>query len=93
MKEELAELEGEWGQGGRGGDSHRLADEIGDVLFAVVNLARKLGIEPSQALERANDKFTRRFEQVERLAAQRGLELGRASLEELEVLWEEVKRG
>jgi uncharacterized protein YabN with tetrapyrrole methylase and pyrophosphatase domain len=63
------------------------------VLFAVVNLARKLGIEPSQALERANDKFTRRFEQVERLAAQRGLELGRASLEELDVLWEEVKRG
>ena len=95
VKEELAELEGEWGQGeGRGGvDAERLADEVGDVLFAVVNLARKLGIEPSQALERANDKFTRRFEQVERLAAQRGLELGRASLEELEVLWAEVKRG
>ncbi len=89
VKEELTELEGEWGKG----DGERLAEEIGDVLFAVVNLARKLGIEPSQALERANDKFTRRFEQVERLAAQRGLELGRASLEELEVLWEEVKRG
>src|SRR5713226_349910 len=89
VKEELTELEGGWGEG----DGERLAEEIGDVLFAVVNLARKLGIEPSQALERANDKFTRRFEQVERLAAQRGLELGRASLEELEVLWEEVKRG
>ena len=89
VKEELTELEGEWGKG----DGERLAEEIGDVLFAVVNLARKLGIEPSQALERANDKFTRRFEQVEQLAEQRGLELGRASLEELDALWEEVKRG
>jgi MazG family protein len=89
VKEELTELEGEWGRG----NGERLTDEMGDVLFAVVNLSRKLGIEPSQALERANDKFTRRFEQVEQLAEQRGLELGRASLEQLDTLWEEVKRG
>jgi MazG family protein len=89
VKEELAELEGEWGKG----NGERLTDELGDVLFAVVNLARKLGIEPSQALERANDKFTRRFEQVEQLAGELGLELGQASLEQLDALWEEVKRG
>src|SRR5213593_1701164 len=88
VKEELAELEGETGSGKR----ERLKDEIGDLLFAVVNLARKLEIDPRAALEQANDKFTRRFEQVERLAEARGLELGRASLEELDELWEEVKR-
>jgi len=58
-----------------------------------VNLARKLGVEPGQALERANAKFTKRFEQVEKLAEERGLEMGRASLEELDRLWDEVKRG
>ncbi len=89
VKEEIAELEGEWGKG----NGERLSDEMGDLLFAVVNLARKLGIEPSQALEKANDKFTRRFEGVERLAEERGMEIGRASLEELDALWDEVKRG
>jgi MazG family protein len=67
-------------------------EEVGDLLFAVVNLARKLGIEPGQALERANDKFRTRFQQVEQLAAERGLTLGRATLDELDALWDEVKR-
>jgi len=88
VKEEIVELERETGIGKR----EAIEDELGDLLFAVVNLSRKLGLEPGQALERANDKFTRRFEQVERLADQRGLELGRASLEQLDALWEEVKR-
>jgi len=87
VKEELAELEGETGSGKR----ERLEDEVGDLLFAVVNLARKLAIDPRAALERANDKFQRRFEAVERLAEARGLELGRASLEELDRMWDEVK--
>jgi len=56
-----------------------------------VNLARKLAIDPRAALERANDKFQRRFEAVEQLAEARGLELGRASLEELDQMWDEVK--
>lgn len=89
MKEEIVELERETGLGKR----ERLEDEIGDVLFAVVNLARKLEIDPRAALERANDKFQRRFEAVERLAAERGVEVGRASLEQLNRLWDEVKRG
>src|SRR5882672_7826914 len=88
VREETAELEREAGAGRR----DKLEEEIGDLLFAVVNLARKLSVEPRQALERANAKFTERFENVEKLAAERGLEMGRASLEELDKLWDEVKR-
>jgi len=89
VQEEIGELERETSNGKR----ETIEDEVGDVLFAVVNLARKLGVEPNQALEKANDKFTRRFETMERLAEQRGVEVGRASLEELDSLWDEVKRG
>ncbi len=88
VKEEVAEVERETGAGSR----DKLEEEIGDLLFAVVNLARKLSVEPRGALERANAKFTRRFEQVEALAGERGLEMGRASLEELDKLWDEVKK-
>jgi MazG family protein len=87
VKEETAELERETGDGRR----ETIEEELGDLLFAVVNLARKLGVEPSQALEKANDKFTKRFGAVERLADERGVELGRAKLEELDRLWDEVK--
>src|SRR5438132_886905 len=87
VKEELAELEGETGTGKR----ERLEDEVGDLLFAIVNLARKLAIDPRAALERANDKFQRRFEAVEQLAGQRGVDIGHAGLDELDKLWDEVK--
>ena len=87
VKEEISELERETGHGKR----ETIAAEIGDLLFAVVNLARKLAIDPHTALERANEKFVRRFEGVERLAASRGLVMGQASLEELDKLWEMVK--
>jgi MazG family protein len=87
VKEEVAEVE----QATDNKQRDAIEDEIGDLLFAVVNLARKLSINPGAALERANAKFTGRFEQVERLAQERGLELGRASLEELDHLWDEVK--
>jgi len=89
VKEEVDELEREIDRGTR----ERLEAELGDVLFAVVNLARKLGIDSETALARANAKFVRRFEQVKRLAAARGLELGRASVEELDEIWEEIKDG
>src|SRR5213078_2812769 len=84
VKEETAELEREAERDAR-------EAELGDLLFAVVNLSRKLGIEPNQALEKANAKFTRRFEAVEQLAGERGLDVGRASLEELDKLWNEIK--
>ena len=66
--------------------------ELGDLLFAVVNLCRRAGVHPALALDRANDKFVRRFEAVERRAAERGLVMGDATLDELDAIWDEVKR-
>jgi len=75
-------------------DEHHeaLEDELGDLLFAVVNLCRKAGVHPALALDRANVKFARRFRRVEELAAERGIKVGNASLEELDKIWDEVKR-
>jgi MazG family protein len=87
VKEEIGELEKEQ----RSGDREQIEEEMGDLLFAAVNLARKLAVEPGQALDRANAKFKKRFEAVEKLAEEHGLEMGRASLEELDQLWNEVK--
>jgi MazG family protein len=67
--------------------------EIGDVLFAAVNVARKAGVHPSNALRHATDKFVRRFRALERKAEARGVELGRADLAALDRLWDEVKAG
>ena len=71
--------------------SEALVEEIGDLLFAVVNLARKAGVQPGPALDGANRKFRDRFEAVERLAEARGIELHGAGLELLDRLWDEVK--
>ena len=65
--------------------------EIGDVLFAAVNVARKAGVHPATALRAATDKFVRRFRALERRAEAAGVELGRAGLAELDRLWDEVK--
>ena len=73
--------------------SDRLVQEIGDLLFAVVNLARKAGVDPGTALDRANRKFRDRFEAIERLAEDRGLDLDSAGLDALDRLWDEVKAG
>lgn len=72
--------------------SDALEEELGDLLFAVVNLTRLAGTHSLQALQRANQKFTARFDALERLARERGVELGKASLAELDVLWDEVKK-
>lgn len=72
--------------------SPALGEELGDLLFAVVNLTRLAGAHALNALQRANRKFTARFEALERLAAERGVVLGEATLEELDALWEEVKK-
>ena len=71
----------------------RIAEELGDLLFACVNLCRKAHVHASLALDRANLKFQHRFEQVERLARERGIVIGQASLADLDALWDEVKRG
>lgn len=74
-----------------GGDEARVRDELGDLLFAVVNVARHLGVEPEGALRAATQKFRGRFEQVERLARERGIDLHTAGLTTLDALWDEVK--
>lgn len=68
-------------------------EELGDLLFAVVNLVRLAGAHPVTALDRANRKFHRRFQGIEALARERGIALEEASLEALDDLWEEVKAG
>lgn len=74
------------------GSADDVAAEVGDLLFAVVNVARHLGVEPEAALRAASRKFRTRFEAVERLAAERGVALHDAGLDTLDALWDEVKR-
>jgi uncharacterized protein YabN with tetrapyrrole methylase and pyrophosphatase domain len=90
VREELSEVEQET-QPGRAADRERVEHEVGDLLFAVVNLARKLNCDPRAALEKANARFVGRFRGMEQLAAQRGIRIGYAGLEELDRLWEETK--
>jgi MazG family protein len=86
VREELTECEAALDQ-----DREALDHEIGDLLFAVVNVARKVAIPPGGALARANRRFRTRFEGVERLAAARGIRMEEAGLEALDQLWTEVK--
>lgn len=89
VSEELAEVE----EALAGGSPDAVEEELGDLLFTVVNLVRLAGAHPVVALARANRKFHDRFDALERLAAERGVALGEASLAELDVLWEAVKAG
>lgn len=74
------------------GDSRRVQDELGDMLFSVVNLARFLGVDPEAALAGTVTKFTDRFGYVERRLREQGQDLRAATLEEMDRLWEEAKR-
>ncbi len=73
-------------------DRERLEEEMGDLLFAIANLSRKLGIEPESALRRADDKFARRFTELERRFHARGQSLQDRSLDEMESEWSRIKR-
>lgn len=88
VREELDEVSVEID---RGSDPARLEDELGDVLFTCVNLARKLGTDPETALRRTNAKFERRFRDVETFAAKDGKFLNDLDIEALEALWERAK--
>jgi MazG family protein len=77
---------------GAAGAAPAVREEVGDLLFTVANLARKLEIDPEAALAAANRKFRRRFEHVERGLAARGQRLGEATLAEMDALWDEAKR-
>ena len=70
----------------------RLEDEVGDLLFVLVNLARYLALDPESALRKTNRKFRRRFEYLEGKLREQGRKPADASLEEMEALWQESKQ-
>jgi len=95
VQEELDEVRAELGGSAATLDRGRLdavEDELGDLLFAVVNLCRKAGVHAALALDKANAKFVRRFGEVEALAHERGLDVATVGLAALDALWDEVKR-
>ncbi|MFC1616883.1 nucleoside triphosphate pyrophosphohydrolase [Candidatus Margulisiibacteriota bacterium] len=73
-------------------DKDKLAEEVGDLFFSLVNACRKLGIEPEEALKISNRKFKKRFQKVEQICAEKGKAVDEFSLEELDGFWEEVKK-
>ena len=85
LREELAELE-------QARTQAEITDEMGDVLFALVNLARFQKVEAELALQQANDKVTRRFNYIERQVQESGRRVAELSLEELDAIWDEAKR-
>lgn len=89
LREEIEELAAEIVPGRAPSDA--LVEEVGDVLFSAVNLARKLGIEPEDALRGGNRKFERRFAYIEKRLAAQGRRPEQATLEEMEALWQEAK--
>jgi len=88
IAEELAELRAEWRAGAPSG---RFADELGDLLFACVNLARRAGVDAEAALRAGNEKFARRFRRIEALLAEAGRTPGESTLSEMDALWERAK--
>jgi ATP diphosphatase len=89
IREELEEIEAEIE---KPRSDEALEEELGDVLFAVANLARHLKLDPEKALRRGNEKFRRRFAFIERRLAEQGRPLGGTSLEEMEEIWQQAKR-
>jgi ATP diphosphatase len=87
IREEAGEIEAALDRG----DAGELADETGDLMFALVNLARHTGVDPELALRGTNAKFERRFGYIERALAQQGRSLESASLAEMDALWNEAK--
>lgn len=87
VNEELRELKHEVDAG-----SMKQADELGDLLFSIVNYARFLGIDPDEALERTNRKFIQRFQFLERESAKDGKRMGEMTLAEMDAYWERAKK-
>lgn len=88
VEEEMEELKVEAEQTNK---EEKLSEEFGDLLFAMINYARKADINPSHALEQCNKKFIRRFEYIEQEAEKKNISLPSMSLEEMENLWQEAK--
>ncbi|MFZ7142937.1 nucleoside triphosphate pyrophosphohydrolase [Avibacterium avium] len=89
VQEELQEVQAELARPQQ--DQAKIEEEIGDLLFAVANLSRHLHCSPEETLRKANQKFERRFRQLETLAQQQGKSLQNSTLQELDALWDKVK--
>jgi len=89
LREEIGELEEAIAQG----ETAAMEEELGDLLFSVVNLARKIGVESEAALAAMNEKFIRRFHAVEDQLTAAGKKLGEATLEEMDAAWDAAKAG
>jgi tetrapyrrole methylase family protein/MazG family protein len=87
LDEEMAELREAVGTG----DLQRMEDEVGDLLFTIANIARKIGVNAEEALQSTNRKFTRRFGSMESQVRERGQNLDELTLEEMDSLWDEAK--
>jgi ATP diphosphatase len=87
LDEEIGELRAEL----PAADPVRLTDEVGDLLFVLANLARKLNLDPETCLRHANDKFSRRFNAMERTIEAEGKSLSEMKLDEMEAAWQQVK--
>ncbi|MBI1400461.1 nucleoside triphosphate pyrophosphohydrolase [Hyphomonas sp.] len=88
LEEEIAEVK----EAIAGGDADAIEDEVGDLLFVVANLARRLSVDPEQALRKANAKFERRFRAMEQAASDERVDFSALSLDEQEAYWQRVKR-
>ena len=88
VMEELHEFEEAWA----GGNPERMEDELGDLLFAIVNLGRFLSLNPEEALRKTICRFQKRFSYVEDTLNKQGRNLSDATLEEMDILWEQVKK-
>jgi tetrapyrrole methylase family protein / MazG family protein len=91
LLDKLREEAGELAQARESGDADEVEDEVGDLLFMAVNIARFLTVNPELALKRANGKFRRRFAYIESELRAQGRALDDSSLEEMEVLWQKAK--
>ena len=91
LREKLVEEFDELMEALQGGDDRGIQEEVGDLLFAVLNVARYLQVEPESSLKRANQKFSRRFRRLEQHFASRGQPLKEVSLEQMEAFWQTQK--
>jgi len=88
VMEELHEFEEAW----EGGDETRMEDELGDLLFAIVNLGRFLSLNPEEALRKTINRFQRRFQYVENNLRSQGKKMNETPLADIDILWEEAKK-
>ena len=88
LNEEIAEVRA----AEQSGDADAIAEEMGDLLFSVVNVTRFLKVDGEEAISKATDKFITRFQSMEQLAVSKGLNLKELSLDEMDALWDEIKK-